>query len=95
MVVQANNLWLSPAQLATRWGISEVSARRHIHVGEDVPAGKLRGFRVGGARLLRVHIEDVIEHEGRKQREKTNQRLRMNRDRPKSLRLTRDRFADL
>src|SRR5204863_1357789 len=91
--------WLTPAELAERWKISPAAARRYIHAKEHpddpVPRGKLPGFRIGGARLLRVHIEDVQAHEARKSPEVKAARAQQNRVRPRSLRLVRDRFADL
>ena len=91
--------WLTPAELATRWKISEAAARRRIHAkdhaDDPVPEGKLPGFRIGRERLLRVHLADVEAHEARDGHETKVKRLRMNRERPKSLSLRRDRFADL
>lgn len=56
--------WLTPAELAVRFRISEDTARRiiHIHPG-SVPAGKIPGIRLG--RQFRVHVEDVERYEAR------------------------------
>lgn len=95
----AQSDWLTPAELAARWKISKAAARHRIHPKEHaddpVPAGKLAGFRIGGERLLRVHISVVEAHEARELHETKTERLRMNRERPKSLRLAHDHFADL
>lgn len=49
---------LTPTMLAERWHCSE------RHVRNQIAAGKLRAFRVGG-RLLRISIDAVEEYEKR------------------------------
>jgi excisionase family DNA binding protein len=64
VATQDNIVWLTPAELAVRFRISEDTARRIIHTEPgEVPRGKIPGIRLG--RQFRVHIEDVERHEAR------------------------------
>lgn len=84
-------IWLTPAELAARFRVSEDTARRVIHSEPGpVPPGKIPGIRVG--RQFRVHIEDVERHEAR---ENARQTKKLHKDKGPAGSLTgKDYFRD-